>query len=152
MLFRTYLSPEKFYLGVSSHDQGRTLFPHFMQQKGRVYVTVIDALLSPEVRDPLRSPFDPESDDNKKVHYMLPTVDVELSDFRPSNITWVTADLILERHCSSGPMKTCTSCSVLDFLSIFVPCFAVYSDFDKLCVVLCIKILVFNSTQYRATA
>ena len=84
MLFRTYLSPEKFYLGVSSHDQGQTLFPHFMQQKGRVYVTVIDALLSPEVRDPLRSPFDPESDDNKKVHYMLPTVSCQNLDRQTS--------------------------------------------------------------------
>ena len=70
--------------------------------QSRVYVTVIDAMLSPEVRDWLRSPFDPEEDDNKKVHYMLPTADVELSEFGPSNITWVTADLILERHSSPG--------------------------------------------------
>ena len=72
--------------------------------QGRVYVTVIDALLSPEVRSWLRSPFDPESNDNKKVHYMLPTADVKLSDFGPSNITWVTADLILERHSSPGSL------------------------------------------------
>ena len=36
--------------------------------QGRLYITVIDALLAPEVRDWLRSPFNPESEDNKKVH------------------------------------------------------------------------------------
>ena len=70
--------------------------------QGRIYVTVIDALLSRDVRDWLRAPFDPEGTDNKKVHYMLPTADVEMSDLGPSNITWVTADLILERHSSPG--------------------------------------------------
>ena len=72
--------------------------------QSRVYVTVIDALISPEVRDWLRSPYDPDGDDNRKVHYMLPTADVELSDFGPSNITWITADLILERHSSPGSL------------------------------------------------
>lgn len=72
--------------------------------QGRIYITVIDALLSPEVRNWLRSPFDPEADDNKKVHYMLPTADVEVSEFGPCNVSWVTADLILERHISPSSL------------------------------------------------
>ena len=72
--------------------------------QGRLYITVIDTLLAPEVRDWLRSPFNPESEDNKKVHYMLPTADVTLTDLGPTNIAWVTADLILERHSSPSSL------------------------------------------------
>ena len=72
--------------------------------QGHVFITVIDALTAPEVRAWLRSPFDPEADNNRMVYYMLPTIDIELTDVGPSNLTWVTSDLILERHSSSGAM------------------------------------------------
>ena len=72
--------------------------------QGRVYITMIDALLSPDVRNWLRSPFNPEAEDNRKVHHMLPTADVELSEFGPCNVSWVMAGLILERHLSPSSL------------------------------------------------
>ena len=72
--------------------------------QGHLYVTIIDALTAPDIRTWLRAPFDPEADNNRVVHYMLPTIDIELTDVGPSNLTWVTSDLILERHSSSGAM------------------------------------------------
>lgn len=73
--------------------------------QGHLYVTVIDALTAPDVRQWLRAPFSPDAEDNRVVHYMMPTMDIELSDVGPSNITWITGDLILERHSSPSAMS-----------------------------------------------
>ena len=70
--------------------------------QGHVYITIVDALTAPDIRAWLRAPFDPEADNNRIVHYMLPTIDIEISDAGPTSLTWITGDLILERHSSTG--------------------------------------------------
>ena len=73
--------------------------------QGHLYVAVVDALSAPEVRQWLRSPFYPGSTDNSKVYHMIPTMDIEISNFGPVSITWVTSDLIMERHCMAGALS-----------------------------------------------
>ena len=72
--------------------------------QGHVYIATIDALTAPDIRAWLRSPFTPEAEDNRVVHYMVPTIDITLSEDGPVNLIWVTSDLILERHSSSSAM------------------------------------------------
>ena len=90
-------------------------YPHFSYSmvfaaitqvtQGHLYITVIDALTAPDVRHWLRAPFSPDAEDNRVVHYTMPTMDIELSDVGPSNITWITGDLVLERHSQSSAMS-----------------------------------------------
>ena len=72
--------------------------------QGHLYIAVVDALIAPDVRQWLRSPFNPDSADNSKVYYMIPTMDVDISNFGPVSITWVTSDLIMERHSTTGAL------------------------------------------------
>ena len=72
--------------------------------QGHVYIATIDALTAPDIRAWLRTPFTPEAEDNRVVHYMVPTIDITLSEDGPVNLIWVTSDLILERHSSNAAM------------------------------------------------
>ena len=73
--------------------------------QGHIYSMIIDAMTSPDIRTWLRTPFSPGSDTNVVKYYAKPTMDITIIEEGPANISWVIADLTLERHSTSSGLS-----------------------------------------------
>ena len=73
---------------------------------GKVFIGFVNAALTPEVHNWLRTPHSDTALDNIVTHYAIPVLVIDVTVFGPVSSSWRQGDLRLERHSTPGHAST----------------------------------------------